>query len=188
MERLKLNFLMTILLVFLGVSSIASQKYFTKNGEISFTSQAPLEKIEAFNKSATSVLDIESGRMEFAILIKSFHFEKALMQEHFNENYMESSKFPKAIFKGKIQNLNEVKFETDGKYPVQVGGDLTIHGETITITTNGTITIQSDEISADSEFTVTVEDFDISIPKVVRDNIAKEVVIKVDLTYQSLEQ
>ena len=175
------------LLIFTN-SGLGAQKYFTKSGEITFTSEAPLEKIEAFNNSVTSVLDLESGRMEFAVLIKSFHFEKALMEEHFNENYMESGKHPKSVFKGSIKNLADVHFTENGKYPVKVEGDLMIHGVTTPVSVDGMIEVDSGQISATSGFTVLVADYDIKIPKVVRDNIAKEVSINVSLAYQPLEQ
>lgn len=174
---------------FLGIANSSfAQKYFTKEGSISFYSEAPMEKIEAFNKNATSVLDIQSGKMEFAVLIKGFHFEKALMEEHFNENYMESSKFPKSTFKGEITNLSEVNFSTDGKYKVNVKGNLTIHGETNPVETTGTLMVDGGKIIASSVFKVTVADYKIEIPKLVRENIAKEVDITVDLNYQLLEQ
>nr|HQU57378.1 YceI family protein [Chitinophagaceae bacterium] len=80
----------------------AQTKYFTKNGKITFFSKASLENIEALNKSVTAVLDTKSGNIQFAVLMKGFEFEKALMQEHFNENYLESHKYPKAIFKGEV--------------------------------------------------------------------------------------
>ena len=79
-----------------------AQKYFSKTGQIYFVSDTPMEKIEATNKSSNCVLDMASGKLEFGVLIKGFQFEKALMQEHFNENYMESNKFPKSIFKGQV--------------------------------------------------------------------------------------
>ena len=88
----------------MGSSALLGQKYFTKDGKVSFYSDALMEKIEAHNTKAASVIDAENGQMEFAVLIKAFQFEKALMQEHFNENYMESSTYPKASFKGKIED------------------------------------------------------------------------------------
>ena len=100
---MKFRFQFFILLVALvSFQSGIAQKYFTRNGNISFHSDTPMEKIEGHNKNSTAVIDAESGKLEFAVLIKAFHFEKALMEEHFNENYMESNKFPKASFKGQI--------------------------------------------------------------------------------------
>ena len=95
-----------VVIAFVLAAQLAfGQKYFSKTGKITFTSQAPLEKIEAQNTSASTVLDIGTGAMEWAVLIKGFKFDKALMEEHFNENYMESSTYPKAKFKGKIEGL-----------------------------------------------------------------------------------
>lgn len=105
-----------------------SQKYFTKNGTVSFQAGTALEDIDATNKSAASVLDAATGQIEFAVLIKGFEFRRALMQEHFNENYMESNKYPKAVFKGKITNLQSISFQKPGSYPAAVSGVLEIHG------------------------------------------------------------
>lgn len=159
---------------------LSAQKYFTREGKVAFLSETPMENIEAHNTKATVVLDSESGKMEFAVLIQAFQFEKALMQEHFNENYMESDKFPKAIFKGQITNLETVNFGQDGSYPVNVTGELTIHGVTKTVSTTGIITRKGDQLSAASTFMVTVADYDIDVPGVVRDNIAKEVEVTVN--------
>lgn len=175
--------LFAILMAF-GLTGIQAQKYFTREGKISFSSEAPLERIEANNHKATSVLDMETGKLEFAVLIKAFQFEKALMQEHFNENYMESSKFPKSIFKGEIVNLSDVNLSKDGTYKVNVKGQLTIHGVTNEVEAPGTITVSNGEISATSNFDVAVADYEIEIPSVVREKIAKTVQISVDLNYQ----
>src|SRR5215210_8582560 len=107
-------------LVFAASGVFAQDKFFTKSGKISFYSKASLENIEAHNKTVTCVLDTKSGNLQFAVLMKAFEFEKALMQEHFNENYVESHKFPKAEFKGQLSNNSEVNYGKDGKYPVTV--------------------------------------------------------------------
>ncbi|MEK7253941.1 MAG: YceI family protein, partial [Bacteroidota bacterium] len=104
--------LIPLLLLFFA-QGIQAQKYFTREGKITFVSDAAMEKIEAVTNSATSVIDMATGAVEFAVLIKGFQFKKALMQEHFNENYMESSKFPKATFKGKIDNFSSVNLKKD---------------------------------------------------------------------------
>ena len=88
-----------LILLLSHVTMVSGQKYFTKTGQISFNANTSIEKIEAINKSASCVMDVETGKIEFGVLVKGFQFEKALMQEHFNENYLESSKFPKATFK-----------------------------------------------------------------------------------------
>ena len=185
MKNLLLLPLFTVGLFF---SNVSAQKFYTKSGQISFYSDTPMEKIEAHNYKAVSVLDTESGAMEFSVLIKGFQFEKALMQEHFNENYMESNAFPKSTFKGKITNLDGINFSTDGTYEVNVAGDLTIHGVTQAVETTGKLTVQDGSLSAFSSFEVAVADYGIEIPKVVAENIAKIVKIDVDLDYLVLNQ
>jgi polyisoprenoid-binding protein YceI len=165
-----------------------SQKHFTRDGKISFYSEAPLEKIEAHNAKATSVIDTENGRMEFAVLIKGFQFEKALMQEHFNENYMESNEYPKATFKGQIDDLSAVDFSKDGEYEVQVSGEMTIHGVTQPLKAPGTIVVQNGELSAKASFDLTVADYKIEIPAIVREKIAKVVSVVVEMDYEPLKK
>lgn len=178
---------LSCMLVIIAHASFA-QKYFTKTGQISFYSDTPLEKIEAHTKSATCVLDGSNGKMEFAVLIKSFQFEKALMQEHFNENYMESNKFPKSTFKGQIVNFNSVDLSKNGRYNAKVSGQLTIHGETKDVSTDAVIQVQGDKLDCQSTFEVAVADYGITIPAVVKDNIAKVVKIKVMANLEPLKQ
>jgi polyisoprenoid-binding protein YceI len=159
-----------------------SQKFFTRDAKIQFSSETPLEKIEAVNKSASAVLDTKSGAIQWKVLIKSFLFEKALMQDHFNENYMESSKFPDATFKGTITNLSDINFAKDGKYTAHATGKMKIHGVERDIKTTGTITVAGTSIRINSDFAVAPADYNISIPSVVRDNIAKEIKVNVDGT------
>jgi polyisoprenoid-binding protein YceI len=113
--------------------------------------------------------------------MKSFKFEKALMEEHFNENYVESEKFPKSTFKGKITNLSDVDFTKTGVYKVTVEGELLIHGVTQNISTPGEIEITGDGVKARSKFFIKPEDYKIEIPSVVRENIAKEITVTVDV-------
>ncbi|MBC7885711.1 MAG: YceI family protein [Saprospiraceae bacterium] len=157
-----------------------AQKYFTKTGYISFYSDTPIEKIAGHNKSSSCVFDLSSGKLEFASLIKGFQFEKALMQEHFNENYMESTKFPKATFKGQIENYKPIDVTHNGKINVKVSGQLTIHGITKNISTEGVITVNNSKLNTYAEFNVLVADYGISIPSLVKDQIAKTVKVKVD--------
>ena len=178
-------YLMVLMLI---ATNADAQKYFTRTGKVAFFSEAPLEKIEAHNNQATSVMDITTGRMEFAILIKGFHFEKALMQEHFNENYLESDQFPKATFKGNITNIDAVDFTSDGEYAVNVKGDLTIHGVTKSIEAPGKIIIKEGQISGESSFEVKVADYNIEIPSIVKDNIAKMVLIDIKVNYEELKK
>jgi hypothetical protein len=182
----KILFCLTFLAFLLG--SANAQKYFTRNGNISFYSDTPLEKIEAKNSSATSVLDSESGKMEFAVLIKGFQFPKSLMQEHFNENYMESSTYPKALYKGEITNMDAVNFKKDGEYTANIKGELTIHGVTQPKEATGTYIVKDGKIKAKSNFMIAIADYGIEVPGVVKDNIAKEVSIKVELDYEAFKK
>ncbi|NBC07705.1 MAG: YceI family protein [Bacteroidetes bacterium] len=169
-------------------TAVQAQKYFTRQGKVSFFSETPVENIEAHNGKATSVVDAESGKMEFAILIKAFQFEKALMQEHFNENYMESSTYPKATFKGQFDNWGSVDLTKDGTYPVDVSGDMTIHGVTQPVKAEGEIVVEGGKVKGHSTFNLTVANYDIEIPSVVRENIAKTVRVDVDVDYQPLDR
>lgn len=176
-----------VLFVLMCTVQLASgQKYFSKTGKITFHSEAPMEKIEATNTTASTVLDIANGNIEWAVLIQGFKFEKALMQEHFNENYMESGTYPKAKFKGKIDNISAVNFKKDGEYPVTVSGQMEIHGTTKPVTASGVITVKGSAINAKSNFSVALADYGIEIPKVVADNIAKTVDIQVQADYQPM--
>ncbi len=175
---------MFLLALFLNVVIAGNaQKYLTKNGYIGFYSHTPLEEIKADNNQVASALDITTGEMVFQALIKSFHFDRALMEEHFNENYMESDKIPKSVFKGKITNLSDVDFSKPGTYIITVEGDLTIHDVTNKINTKGTIEVVSGGINANSKFSVVPEDYKITIPGVVRDKIDKTLEVTVAMKY-----
>ena len=178
--------LIAILFCF-GAQIAIGQKYFSKSGTISFFSDTDMEKIEATNSSASTVIDFETGAIEWAVLIQGFKFEKALMQEHFNENYMESSKYPKAKFKGFIQDHKTVDLSKDGDYKVQVDGKLEIHGVTKEITTYATLSVQDGAFSAKSNHSVVIREYGIKIPKLVEDNIADEVDIEISADYKLLK-
>src|SRR5665647_2785265 len=165
-----------------------AQKFMTKNGFISFYSHTPMEDIKGDNNQVVGVLDISTGEMVFQALIKSFHFDRALMEEHFNENYIESDKFPKSVFKGKITNLSSVDFSKNGTYDVTVEGDLTIHDVTNKISTKGTLEVVSGGINANSKFNIVPEDYKISIPGVVRDKINKNLEVTVTMKYAPLSR
>lgn len=170
-------------------SMISAQRYFTKSGSIGFDATSPSspEKIEGTNRSATCVMDAKSGAIQFAVLMKGFAFERALMEEHFNENYVESHKFPKAEFKGKVKDSDEIDFLKDGTYTVKVKGDLTMHGKTREVETTGKIQVTGGKIKASAEFQVQLSDFDISIPGLVADKVSKTAKISVACSLEPLK-
>jgi hypothetical protein len=182
------NLLMWVTCMTLFGQSMLAQKYFTKVGNVSFVSASTMEKIEANTKSANCVLDISTGAVEMAILIKSFNFEKALMQEHFNENYLESDKFPKATFKGTITNIADLNVSKDGKFEGKAKGIITIHGESKPIDTKVNFTVNGGNLAATTTFKVTLADYKIEIPALVKDNIGKTADITIDAKLEAFKK
>ena len=185
------NMKKALLLIFFISSGVvltqAQDKFFTKSGKIDFQSKTALEDIQGKNKSATCVIDTKSGAIAFSVLMKGFEFEKALMQEHFNENYVESNKFPKSEFKGTISNNADIKYAKDGIYAATVKGQLTLHGVTKDVETTGKIIIKQGKPQATAEFNILLADYNISIPAVVEDKVSKSVKINVDCALEPLK-
>ena len=169
-----------ILALCLSYTSVQAQKWMTRTGKVTFFSATAVENIEAFNNEAASVLNAKTGEVVFMVPVKSFKFEKALMQEHFNENYMESDKFPKAEFKGKITNIAAVNFTKDGTYKVTTAGKMTMHGVTKEITAPGTVVVKSGTATLKSKFMVAPADYGIKIPAVAASKIAAKIEVTVD--------
>ena len=143
-------------------TSTFSQTYITRNGNVSFYSHTALEDVKAQNNEAVSVLNAATGDLEFKVAIKSFHFAKTAMEEHFNnDDYMASEKYPKAGFKGKIDNISAVNFSKDGTYNVSVSGDLTIRDVTKSITATGTITVRDGNVTVTSTFSVKRKEYNV---------------------------
>jgi len=170
-----------------SIASFAQGKFYTKTGKISFLSKAPLEEIEGKNKTVTAVVDSKTGAIQFAIQMKGFEFEKQLMQQHFNENYVESDKYPKAEFKGTISNNSTINYKKDGNYPAKVKGKLTIHGVTRDVETTGSLKINGGKIDANSTFNVLISDYNIKIPAVVKDKVSNTIKITVDCDLEPLK-
>jgi hypothetical protein len=165
----------------------AQDKYFTKTGKIEFSSKARMEDIEAKNKTVAAVLDTKTGALQFSALMKGFEFPKALMQEHFNEDYVESDKYPTGTFKGTITNNSEINYAKDGTYQAKVKGKLTIHGVTRDINTTGTIKTGSGKIDAQSAFNILLSDYKIKIPSVVKEKLSNNIKIDVDCKLEPLK-
>lgn len=169
----------------MGVLTTHAQDiWFTRTGTISFHAGTSIEDIDGINNEVASFLNVKTGEIAFTVLVKSFHFRRSLMEEHFNENYMESTKFPKSSFSGKITDLSKISFSKEGNYKVTVEGDLTIHGEKRKITVSSTISISGGNISAISGFTIPMSDYKINIPGVVADKVSKKANVEVKCNYE----
>ena len=165
----------------LTLSQLASaQRYMTRSGNVSFFSHTPMEDIKADNSQVAAVMDASTGSLAYTVLIKSFQFEKALMQEHFNENYMESDKYPKASFSGKIKDMGKIDLTKDGEYNVTVDGKLTMKDKTNEVSVPGTVIVKNGKITNKTKFVVNPADYNIEIPAVVKEKIAKEIEVTVE--------
>jgi YceI-like domain len=177
-----MKFIITTALVFLLQQySHAQSKLFTKTGSISFFSKTNVENISAQNNKVLAIWELASGKIEFSVLMKGFEFEKALMQEHFNEDYVESDKYPKATLKAVIENSNTILLTSDKTYTVKVNGTLTMHGITKPINTTATIKVKDGVASATATLPVLLADYNIKIPAVVADNINKKIDISINI-------
>ncbi|MRG47717.1 YceI family protein [Chitinophaga sp. SYP-B3965] len=156
--------------------------YSCKGPKISFFSSAPMEDISAVSDRGVSAINIKTKAIYFKVHMNSFQFKKALMQEHFNENYVESEKFPFAEYKGKY--AEDVDFSKNGTYPVNVEGTLNLHGVERSYKGKGTITVRDGKFNVNSKFNVTVADHKIKIPTLVVKNIAEVVEVTVNADYQ----
>ena len=176
-----MRFAITLLTVIFSVSfeTLSQQIFMTRNGVVKFTSDAPLEIIKAQSGSLNAVINFSARTFAFSIPITSFRgFNSPLQREHFNENYLESSKYPVGMFKGKI--IEEVDFKQNGTYTVRTKGTLIIHGVEQERIIKSSITINGSQIMLNSSFEVPLSDHKISIPKIVNQKIAEAIQIKVN--------
>ena len=170
--------LVLLLTLLVTTVSFAQSKYLTKTGTVTFEASVPsFEEVKATNKNTTAIFNTENGEFAALVLVKGFRFKNALMEEHFNENYAESDDFPKATFKGTINNFSKQTLDSEGN--TTYNGSLTFHGKTKTFESN-TINISKNTeglILISGEFSVNVSDFDIKIPSVVSNKLSKEVTV-----------
>jgi polyisoprenoid-binding protein YceI len=160
----------------------AQEKVSTKNGQVVFEASVPaFEEVKATTKTASCVLNTSNGEMASLILIKSFRFKIALMEEHFNENYMDSDNFPKATLKGKLLNFDQKKL-TESFQTFTLDGKLDMHGKSLDVKIPVRIKKVKDVIEITSDFKINTSDFDIKIPAAVSKKVAKEVEVKVNYT------
>lgn len=173
--------------LFLLVSfSTYAQKYFTKTGNTKFkASVEAFEPVEATNNSTTAIINVGSGEVATLLFMKAFNFRVALMQEHFNENYMDSSTFPKATFKGIISDFNFSEISSTEKKHL-LKGTLTVRGVEKEIETLARFSKKEDKLLMETSFGVKPEDFNIKIPKIVSNKIAGT--INISLAYEFIEK
>lgn len=164
----------------MGSSALFAQKLMTRTGKVSFYSSTSIENIEAFNNEVAAAYDASNGNLIFQLAIKSFKFEKQLMQDHFNDDYMESSKFPKATFNGAVADFSKVDIKKNGTYKVNVAGALMIHGITKKIATPGTIEVKDGAATFHGTFNIALADYNIKIPSIAEGKIAKTIAITVN--------
>jgi hypothetical protein len=181
------NFVLIGILILSGTIASAQDKFFTKNGRIGFVSKGSIETIEANHKSVTCVLDSKTGNLQFSVLMRGFEFRKALMQEHFNENYVESDKYPRSEFRGQITNNSAIDYTKDGVYDAKVKGKLTIHGVTKDIETDGKITVKGGKPQANASLGIQLADYKIAIAGIHKDNINNNVTISIDCPMEPLK-
>jgi len=171
-----------VLFISLTQNANAQKVFATKSGQIYFNATGALVKIAAVNNQVDSKFVDATGQIIFGVLVKGFKFENQLMEDHFNENYMESTQFPKADFKGYITNIKEINFSKDGAYPIQVDGVLTIHGVSQKTSTKGTLTLAQGKATIEGDFSVKVKDYGIT-GLYIGEKIANEATIKLNCKY-----
>jgi len=175
---MKKNIFLSLSVLVIGFAN--AQVYSTSTGTVSFVSKTKFEEFSADNKQTQAAISTDKGTVQFKLPINSFQFEKDLMQTHFQENYMESATFPTSVFKGKIKNLDDVKFTTDGTYEVQVAGTLEMHGVTKEIEVKGNVVVKGKTITLVSNFAIECSDYGIKIPKNNVSQVSNTINIKVD--------
>jgi polyisoprenoid-binding protein YceI len=166
-----------------------AQNHITRNGKVSFFSHTKIEDIKATNNEVFSSINTQTGTLQYLVLIKSFQFKNAAMQQHFNDKeYMNSSEFPKSEFKGTITNLSAINFKKDGSYPAVVEGDLTMHGVTNKVKTNGNIIVKGGKITSTAVFNVKLVDYGIKVPAIATAKIAEAIEITANCNYEPLNR
>jgi YceI-like domain len=181
--KIKKIIIVISILLFVGNNS-SSQVYYTKNGSISFFSKATMEDIKADNNQVISIINFQSGEIRLSVLNTAFHFPKAMMEEHFNSDYIQSDQFPSSTFKGMIADISKTDITKDGTYNITVQGDLNIHGITRNITSPATLMVKEGKLSGNAKFKILLKDYNIKIPSIVANNIAESIDITVSCNYE----
>lgn len=175
--------LLSVTMIALGITMANAQKlYATKTGQLKFNATGGVEAIAAVNNQADSKMVDKSGQIVFSVLIKGFKFDNQLMEDHFNENYLESTKFPKADFKGFITNANTIDFSKDGKHSITADGTLTLHGVSQKVSVPGTLTISGGKVSITGSFKIKIKEYGVT-GLYIGDKIAPEAEIILNCKY-----
>jgi hypothetical protein len=172
--------ILAFILFMSGATTLSAQKKYSTNNAIVHFIAVDDNDIDAVNNEVVSRLE-PNGDLSFILLVKNFKFEMETMQKHFNTEYLESDKFPRAFFSGKISNISAVNFSKDGKYPISVTGNMQVHGVNKNLQTNGFIEIKNGVVKANAQFTVTLKDF--GIGGVLIKMVADKINIDVTATY-----
>jgi polyisoprenoid-binding protein YceI len=173
-----------VILFFLGISSTAwAQKFAAESSYVLFYSHAAIEDIKAENKKSSSMFNTSTGDVVFAIPNQDFQFQKSLMQEHFNEKYMETEKYPRATFQGKISGFDE---KATGTQNATAKGKMTIHGVTRDVEIPGTMEMVDNKITLKSKFIIVLVDYKVQRPQLLWKNIAEQVEVTIEFTYKPI--
>lgn len=175
-----INVLLILMLTCLSSANLKTGTlYKVVKGSILFNSDAPLELIKASSDELAGLFDTDKKSFAFRIKVNSFKgFNGALQKEHFNENYMESSKFPYASFEGKV--IEDIDYNTPGNYSVRAKGNLSVHGVTQERIIKVNLIVKKNQINAQSAFSVMLADHNITIPKVVHEKLASEIKVEIN--------
>ena len=172
-----------ILICLLLSTQLIAQQYYTNKGKVSFFSEAPIENISAINEDVSAIIDSQTGGFAFRLKIEDFTFPNSLMQEHFNESYLESEKYPLSTFTGVVDNFSDLDLST--KQNFVVNGSLSMHGISKDAQMKATAQMINDELHISSTFDVALDDFDIDIPKIMMYKIAEVIQVVVDMKLQN---
>jgi polyisoprenoid-binding protein YceI len=174
----------TALVALVLISSCSyAQKYGIEKAKAMFFSKTPVEDIDAKNTVVSSLFNTATGDIVFSMMMRDFAFKKSLMKEHFNEKYLETDKYPKSTFQGKLTGYST---EKAGKQEVRAIGKLTIHGVTKDVDVPGTLEFKDGKIEATSKFQVSLKDYDIKIPQLLWKKVAEVIDVNLDFTYKTL--
>ena len=172
-----------ILICLLFSTQLIAQQYYINKGKVSFFSEAPIENISAINEDVSAIVDSQTGGFAFRLKIEDFTFTSSLMQEHFNESYLESEKYPLSTFTGVIDNFSNLDLST--KQNLKVYGSLSIHGISKDAQMTAIVQMINDELHISSTFDVALEEYDIDIPKIMMYKIAEVIQVVVDMKLQN---